>query len=217
MVLTILPPQPTTPAPQLPYPYTVSTCTLVTSLTATPGQTLTIYPLPATPFTQVPTPTAPTHIPTITATEIDVILPQSQGIGGGGSVWATLVYLTTPILGTPTPWPSSTNYVVIPSSSPSTIVGAGGGSTTYTINPAPASSGWSSFSNAEKGGLIAGVVIAALLLIGLVWWCCGLQNRIWVARDAAEEGERVRGRRGGRGDGRAGTGMGYVYDLSGRR
>lgn len=46
--------------------------------------------------------------------------------------------------------------------------------------------GWSSWSDAAKGGLITGVVIAGLLVLGLIVWCLMRRRKIWLASDWAE-------------------------------
>jgi hypothetical protein len=152
---------------------------------------------------------------TITATEIDILLlrslaPTPAGTGAGAGtrevdVWTTLTYLTTPLFETASPTPTN-KYIVVPPypttsyANANADAGTGGG-------------GWNSWSSAQQGGLIAGMVIVGMALLGLLWWAC-LQSRIWVARDVAY-GEDLRGsndRRKGKG-----TGKGWVYDLAGQR
>ncbi|KAK5083697.1 hypothetical protein LTR05_006201 [Lithohypha guttulata] len=46
--------------------------------------------------------------------------------------------------------------------------------------------GWDSWNDSQKGGLIAGVVLAFLLLLGLLgllWLCLRRRNNVWVASD----------------------------------
>lgn len=135
---------------------TTITTHVLTSLTALPGQTITIHP----PFFALssdqgmPTLGAILPIETFGVTEFDVVF---QGLSG--KIWTTVHYETA-------------------AAAPLT-------STTYATAPAVLVAprmhgGWDNWTHAEKGGMIAGLVCFVFLVIGLIWWCTRVTRKEWI-------------------------------------
>ena len=141
---------------------TTVTCRIATTLLASEGQTITItspspppYGAPTTKYT--PATTTLEH--TVTQTEIDIYLQNAEG-----HIYSTWIIPLSPAsLGEATGPPQ-----------PSLLV----------IQPPPNhddNDEWDTWSKGEKAGLIIGVVLGALLLLGLILWCCRRRN-IWFAQ-----------------------------------
>lgn len=153
-------------------------------------------------------PCAPVSNIPIAVTELDIVLLCSAP--AEPNVWGTLTYLTMPV--TQEPWssvPAANGYVVVPAELargyPDVCEGAGaGGEAEGGVGGGGCKERWACWSAGQQAGLIVGVVIAGLVLLGLVWWCC-MSRRIWVA--AGGEDDR-RARRGNR--------RSSVYWLAGR-
>ena len=150
-----------------------TSCTTVyenyyTTLTATRGETITfstptISPS-ASPSAVPTTKVYPTYEPTITTTttitELAIYLQSPS---------ATTIYSTWTLPLTSTLPPQVTNL-----NDPGQLL--------YVISPAP--TGWDSWSDGAKAGLIVGVILGALLLLMLLWCCCKrIRNNEWVAHD----------------------------------
>ena len=121
------------------------------TLTASPGQTITLLPLP--PALDTPTSYTPADQPvlTLTATVLEIVLQEPEG-----NAWTTLTYEIEPNTSL-TNQPQETSYIV-----------------------APADHGWDSWSKSQKGGCIAGAVLGALILLGLVL-CLRGRKKVWIA------------------------------------
>jgi len=146
---------------------TTITSHLTTTLFATQGQTVTIISpdvqAPVPPTTKY-TPTITTQTATVTLTEIDIYLQNAQG-----EIYSTWI-IPLPLIPTITEG----------------IPATGGGtprSSVYVVQPAQGSGEedvWDNWSKGERAGLIIGVVLAAALIFGVIWWCCRRSN-IWFA------------------------------------
>ena len=64
-----------------------------------------------------------------------------------------------------------------PSSSSATAA-ANGAPLVYVVNPRD-DGGWDTWSRGSKVGLIVGVVLAGLILVGLLLWCCCKRANLW--------------------------------------
>lgn len=136
------------------------TAHLATTLLATQGQTLTI-PSPDTPisttFTTEYLPTTTIASATVTLTEVDIYLQNIQG--EIYSTWIIPLPIATTKRETPTP-------------------------STYVVQPGPESEGgevWDNWTAGERAGLIVGVVLAATLMFGVIWWYFMRRNHVWLA------------------------------------
>ncbi|KAI1607992.1 hypothetical protein EDD37DRAFT_4337 [Exophiala viscosa] len=136
---------------------TTVTSHISTTVLATFGQTVTITSPPASPPLAPTTKYTPSTVATetsiVTLTEIDIFLQNTQG-----SIYSTWVVPFTP-----------TSNAAGPSSSPTVIV--------YVVEPKQG--GWHTWSAGAKAGLIVGVVLAGLLLLGMLIWCCCRRSNVW--------------------------------------
>jgi hypothetical protein len=145
-----------TPTFSLPPPPPASITIVTITLTSTlvePGRTITYYP-PSPPL-QIPTTTTQSTLYPLVSI---VIFTEIDFIlaNAAGYVYTTI---TTIIPLSPTP--TNGAFFVIDTEQ----------------------HGWGSWSNAAKGGLIAGVVIAGLLVLGLVVWCLTRRRKFWLASE----------------------------------
>lgn len=139
-----------------------------TTLSATRGQTITFStptiassPSPsALPTTKIYPTYEPTLITTTTITELAIYLQSPS---------ATTIYSTWTLPLTSTLPPQVTNV-----NDPGQLL--------YVVSPAP--TGWDSWSDGARAGLIVGVILGALLLLMLLWCCCKrMRDNEWVAHD----------------------------------
>ncbi|KIW35383.1 uncharacterized protein PV07_02081 [Cladophialophora immunda] len=148
---------------------TTVTSHLSTTLSATFGQTVTIpspsspaspsttvVTLPTTKYTPIPTTTTQTS--TITLTELDIYLQDD-----GGNIYSTWII---PISGS--------------SLSNPTITGVPG-QLVYVVNSDD--SGWDHWSTGDKAGMIVGVVLGAILIFAVIFWCARkrVNGKWWFA------------------------------------
>ncbi|EXJ89202.1 hypothetical protein A1O3_02268 [Capronia epimyces CBS 606.96] len=130
---------------------------LHTTLSATHGQTITIFSPslvpPSSPTTKyTPGVITTTETSTATVTELDVYLQNARG-----SLYSTWVISLSAPAGSAT---SSTPLIPW----------------VYVVEPQDG--GWNSWSKGAKAGLIVGVVLAAMLLVAILLCCCKKRN-IW--------------------------------------
>ncbi|OAG39169.1 hypothetical protein AYO21_06552 [Fonsecaea monophora] len=134
---------------------TTVTSHLSTTLFATVGQTVTIDSLASPSTTTVtapattkytPIPTTTTQTSTVTLTELDIYLQDDAG-----NIYSTWVI---PISGSPLPNPTHTGV---------------SGQLVYVVDPND--SGWDQWSTGEKAGMIVGVVLGAILIFAMIFWC----------------------------------------------
>lgn len=139
-----------------------------TTLIATRGQTITFStptlsaspPPSAIPTTKVYPTYEPTVTTTTTVTHIFIYLQSPS---------ATTIYSTWTLPITSTLPPQVTNM-----NDPGQLV--------YVVAPGP--TGWDSWSDGAKAGLIIGVIFGALLLLMLLWCCCKrMRDNEWIAHD----------------------------------
>jgi hypothetical protein len=136
------------------------TAYLSTTLPATFGQTVTISPPPVIPSaisTTKYTPsltTVATVTSIITVTEIDIFLQNAQG-----DVYSTWMVPLTP---------NSSSAATATNRAP----------LVYVVNPQD-DGGWDTWSTGAKAGLIVGMVVAGLVLMGLLLWCCCKRANLW--------------------------------------
>lgn len=136
-------------------PTSTVTETIVSTISQ-PYRTLTYYPPTPTTTIQVTTKFPPVNTIVTVSPTITITEIVFYLENGGGNVCSTIT----------TTLPAQTSAVVI-------VPG-------YEAHP---SHGWDSWSDAQKGGLIAGVILAFLLLVLLVLliiWCMRRRN-LWVA------------------------------------
>ncbi|EXJ95224.1 hypothetical protein A1O1_00344 [Capronia coronata CBS 617.96] len=135
---------------------------LYTTLSATHGQTVTIYSPPSPPSLAssssatteyTPIIATTTETSTATVTELDVYLQDPRG-----SLYSTWI-ISLP----------GSNQPAVSSGPPSPWV--------YVVEPQRG--GWDSWSKGAKAGLIVGVVSAALLLLAILLCCCKRRS-IWL-------------------------------------
>lgn len=151
-------------------PATTLTTYFSTTIIGLPGQTHTIFPpnpltsgaAPTTQYTASPTNGQP--IQTFTATEYDILV---QALSG--AIWTTLHYdeqatpTSVPLHWNGQPWVPGEMAIVLPN-----------------LN-----SGWDNWTSSAKGGLLAGVLLAVLLVVGLGWWRLYQRRQEWVVHSAS--------------------------------
>ncbi|KIX96940.1 uncharacterized protein Z520_07054 [Fonsecaea multimorphosa CBS 102226] len=134
---------------------TTVTCHISTTLFATFGQTVTI-PSPASPSTTTvtapttkytPIPTITTQTSTVTLTELDIYLQDD-----GGNIYSTWII---PISGFPLPNSTHTG-------DPGQLI--------YVVDPHDGG-GWDHWSTGAKAGMIVGVVLGAIVILAMTFWC----------------------------------------------
>ena len=142
-------------------PTSTITETFKTTITQ-PGHSITYYPPQTTTTIQVTAQIMPTNStftisPTTTITELIYYLESNDHI-------YSIITATLPTQTQDYP------FIVVPGA----------------LSSDSEDNGWNSWSDAQKGGLIAGVVIASLLLLGiavLLLWCLRRRRKIWVASE----------------------------------
>ncbi|KAK5949890.1 hypothetical protein OHC33_009075 [Knufia fluminis] len=150
------PPPPLSTTPSPVASTQIITSTLtVTSTLVQPGQTITYYP-PTHTFVLTPPPTYTIVEPTSTVTLTEIIFLLE---GPSGQITSTI---TTAL---PAQATQTAPIIFVPGDDDG--------------------SGWSSWSGAQKGGLIAGVVLLFLLLLGLLAWLLMRRRNIWLANEWA--------------------------------
>ncbi|KAL2440722.1 hypothetical protein ABEF95_014373 [Exophiala dermatitidis] len=146
---------------------TTITSHFYTTLTATHGQTVTISSpspsppappaAPTTKYTPTPIIATTTETSSVTITEIDVYLQNDHG-----SLYSTWV-ISLPV---------ATGPATTSSEPPTPLI--------YVVEPQQQHhGGWDGWSTGAKVGLIVGSVLAGLLLLSLIFWCCK-RRKIWV-------------------------------------
>ncbi|KAL8679171.1 MAG: hypothetical protein Q9186_004515 [Xanthomendoza sp. 1 TL-2023] len=169
--MSIPPHLPALPSYPLPF-YTTTTTTVLHTTTASIGAVLHLtIPTPATPvptsYTTPPSPASPdgkaypNGLPILVLTELDVVVYDA-------SRNEALTTLTTVQSA-----PGATDDAVKPDGD------------AYLKND------WGDWTRAERAGVIAGIVVAVMLTMGMLLWCC-CRRRAWGRR-----GERNRRRRRG--------------------
>ncbi|RVX72445.1 hypothetical protein B0A52_03633 [Exophiala mesophila] len=140
---------------------TTVTCRLSTTLRASQGQTITITsppsalpPPPVTAATTVYSPAVATKTSTITLTELDVFLQNPED-----NIYSTRYISLSP---TPAPPSSPTNPDVY-----------------FVFVVEPEEGGWDGWSTGEKAGLITGVVLGAILIMGVILFLLR-RRKIWA-------------------------------------
>lgn len=132
---------------------TITTTSTTTSIFVQAGQTVTYYP-PTHTAVLTPPPTYTVVEPTSTVTFTEIIFLLEDP---SGQVYSTI---TTAL----PPRASRTGPIVF-------VAGDGQGD------------GWDTWSDAQKGGLIAGVVLLFLLILGILAFCLLRRRNIWLANE----------------------------------
>ncbi|KAK5052528.1 hypothetical protein LTR84_002392 [Exophiala bonariae] len=143
---------------------TTTTAHLATTLFATQGQTLTITSpddpqtsTTSTTFTTRYLPTTTTASATVTLTELDIYLQNTRG-----EIYSTWI-IPFPVAATNRETPTPITYVVQPG------------------NESDGGEVWDNWTARERAGLIVGVILAAVLIFGVVYWYFMRKNNVWLA------------------------------------
>ncbi|KAK5100268.1 hypothetical protein LTR70_001744 [Exophiala xenobiotica] len=144
-----------TPPPPAVSSETITSTSTVTSTVVQAGQTMTYYP-PTHTFVLTPPPTYTVVEPTSTITLTEIVLLLEDP---SGQVYTTI-----------------TTALPARASQTGPIVFVAGDDQ---------DDGWNSWSDAQKGGLIAGVVLLFLLLLGILAFCLLRRRNIWLANEWA--------------------------------
>ena len=146
-----------------------------TTIVATRGQTITFN----TPTTSLPTSTLPTTPPPSAIPTTKIYPTYEPTVTTTTTITEIAVYLQSPSATTI----YSTWTLPLTSTLPPQVTNVNQpGQLTYVVSPAP--TGWDSWSDGAKAGLIVGVVLGALLLLMLLWCCCKrMRDNEWVAHD----------------------------------
>ena len=153
---------------------------LSSTLTATLGQTVTIHSPPSasalsTTITDIATPASPSS-PTATATVVDTTAkytPSSATITGTATLTVTELdaYLQNTDGSIYSTWVIP--YTPGPPSEPTNTQTSG---LVYVVPPSNDDT-WDNWSTGERAGLIVGVILAACLLFAIIWYYC---RRSWA-------------------------------------
>ena len=150
-------------------PPTVTTYHYSMTTQATAGQTLTVMPAPraaaTTDWLTKYTPTALPPISTSTITEVDILVQAA-----GGDIWQTIIYTQSP-----TSFPVSTAFYQSPYVPGEEII----------VVPS-SGSGWNSWNQNQKGGLVAGVALLGMLLMAILLICVGRRRSEWIVHQGVE-------------------------------
>ncbi|CAO1603343.1 hypothetical protein XANCAGTX0491_006931 [Xanthoria calcicola] len=152
------PPQMPAAGPSNPLPfYTTTTTTLHTTISATIGAVLHLdFPIPITPiptsYTTPPTPDSPASkaypygLPILVLTELDAVVYDPLG----SKVVSTV-----------------TTVQAAPGDAPEAVDDSG-----KMDRDGDSSNAWSDWTEAERAGVMVGMVVAVVITMGMLLWCC---------------------------------------------
>jgi len=164
--------------------YITTTDTYNTTISAIPGQTVTVLPPPPAPqstWKYIPSSYDPYRTETVTELDVFFAIPvpsptlsEYTSRVTNPQVWTTTV-ISFPIPLTSTP--GETDCCYMPSE-------------TVIVVPGPKGSGWNGWSRAQKGGLVAGIGLF-VVLFGIALICLRRRRHGWVVhgRWGMEPGE----------------------------
>ena len=151
------------PTVSLAGPATFLTSYILTTVVGLPGQTLTLLP------SSLPTSTTPTltqYTPTATALPPVEIYTATEWIIAFQALdnrpWTTATYVDERVPPTPTAEPSVLVSIVVPNMD----------------------GGWGTWTHAQKGGLVAGLVLFVVLMVSLLW-CMQHRRPDWVVNQGS--------------------------------